>query len=328
MPSALDQRPAPPSAAPRPAPSRRRTRVLALPEARWAAGRDRSVPARAAPPVDRSPRVVLWGPLYAAVLRHRWLGTRLGGPQSAQGQDAGRRPADDRRGARGCGDRTGDGRCPPGRHLRHLGALEALATARTADSVRGLLDLAPATATRLNRRRKRGDRRRQGKTGGGRHHPCTARRTRRRRRSCSATGPVTWTRRPSPGEPLPVAKCSGDEVFAGTVNGTGALRVRVERDASGLGDRADRAGWWGRRRRPRRPRSCSSRRSSSGTRWPWWGRPSPCSSCRSPSVAELTGSLLRAMTFMIVASPRARSYWRPCPRSCPPSPTPDGTASW
>src|SRR5882724_5457278 len=29
------------------------------------------------------------------------------------------------------------------------GALEALATARTADSVRGLLDLAPATATRL-----------------------------------------------------------------------------------------------------------------------------------------------------------------------------------
>ncbi|MFJ8896895.1 HAD-IC family P-type ATPase [Leifsonia sp. NPDC102414] len=32
------------------------------------------------------------------------------------------------------------------------------------------------------------------------------------------------------GEPLPVAKQTGDEVFAGTVNGTGALRVRVERD--------------------------------------------------------------------------------------------------
>ena len=30
------------------------------------------------------------------------------------------------------------------------------------------------------------------------------------------------------GEPLPVAKNPGDEVFAGTVNGTGALRVRVE----------------------------------------------------------------------------------------------------
>ena len=32
------------------------------------------------------------------------------------------------------------------------------------------------------------------------------------------------------GEPLPVAKQAGDEVFAGTINGTGALRVRVERD--------------------------------------------------------------------------------------------------
>uniref|UniRef100_UPI002D2188C6 heavy metal translocating P-type ATPase n=1 Tax=Streptomyces sp. NRRL S-146 TaxID=1463884 RepID=UPI002D2188C6 len=34
------------------------------------------------------------------------------------------------------------------------------------------------------------------------------------------------------GEPLPVPKERGDEVFAGTLNGTGALRVRVERDAS------------------------------------------------------------------------------------------------
>ncbi len=34
------------------------------------------------------------------------------------------------------------------------------------------------------------------------------------------------------GEPLPVAKNSGDEVFAGTLNGSGALRVRVERAAS------------------------------------------------------------------------------------------------
>src|SRR6266702_1967297 len=34
------------------------------------------------------------------------------------------------------------------------------------------------------------------------------------------------------GEPLPVAKNRGDEVFAGTLNGSGALRVRVERAAS------------------------------------------------------------------------------------------------
>ena len=31
------------------------------------------------------------------------------------------------------------------------------------------------------------------------------------------------------GEPLPAAKETGDEVFAGTANGTGALRVRVAR---------------------------------------------------------------------------------------------------
>ena len=34
------------------------------------------------------------------------------------------------------------------------------------------------------------------------------------------------------GEPLPVAKHPGDEVFAGTLNGTGALRVRVDRAAA------------------------------------------------------------------------------------------------
>ncbi len=34
------------------------------------------------------------------------------------------------------------------------------------------------------------------------------------------------------GEPLPVTKNPGDEVFAGTLNGTGALRLRVSRAAS------------------------------------------------------------------------------------------------
>ncbi|MGI9062329.1 MAG: hypothetical protein ACR2FQ_00705 [Pseudonocardiaceae bacterium] len=33
------------------------------------------------------------------------------------------------------------------------------------------------------------------------------------------------------GEPLPAPKHAGDEVFAGTVNGTGVLRVRVQRPA-------------------------------------------------------------------------------------------------
>ena len=34
------------------------------------------------------------------------------------------------------------------------------------------------------------------------------------------------------GEPLPAVKMPGDEVFAGTLNGPGALRVRVGRAAS------------------------------------------------------------------------------------------------
>lgn len=107
------------------------------------------------------------------------------------------------------------------------GALEALATARTADSVRGLLDLAPTTANRVTR--------------DGEETVPTAE---------LAVGDVVLVRPGErigadgvvvdgaseadqatiTGEPLPVAKGPGDEVFAGTLNGTGALRVRVERD--------------------------------------------------------------------------------------------------
>ncbi|PLW73513.1 heavy metal translocating P-type ATPase, partial [Streptomyces sp. DJ] len=110
------------------------------------------------------------------------------------------------------------------------GALEAVATARTADSVRGLLDLAPATATRVlpggaeedvptgslavgdTVLVRPGDR--VGADG-------------RVLDGASEVDQATIT-----GEPLPVAKQPGDEVFAGTLNGTGALRVRVERDPS------------------------------------------------------------------------------------------------
>ncbi|MFJ9903447.1 heavy metal translocating P-type ATPase [Streptomyces sp. NPDC101152] len=110
------------------------------------------------------------------------------------------------------------------------GALEALATARTADSVRGLLDLAPATASRLA---PDGTERavpieelavgdtilvRPGERVGADGRVLDG---------ASEVDQATIT-----GEPLPVAKEPGDEVYAGTVNGTGALRVRVERDAS------------------------------------------------------------------------------------------------
>ncbi|GJF34335.1 metal-transporting ATPase [Kitasatospora sp. NE20-6] len=228
MPSVLDRRPAQAAAAAsRPAPSRRRTRILALPEARWALAA--LVLFLIALPLD-----VLGGPawlrasLYAAVYL-------------AGGWEPGRE------GLRAVRDRTLDvdllmvvaalGAAAVGQVLDGAllivifatsGALEAVATARTADSVRGLLDLAPATATRIL------------PDGGEEGVPAG-----------SLTVGDTILVRPGErigadglvldgsgdvdqatitGEPLPVAKQPGDEVFAGTVNGTGALHVRVGRD--------------------------------------------------------------------------------------------------
>jgi heavy metal translocating P-type ATPase len=110
------------------------------------------------------------------------------------------------------------------------GALEAVATKRTQDSVRSLLALAPERATRLT-------------ADGGEDVVDTA---------SLAPGDVVLVRPGErigadgvvvdgasdvdeasiTGEPLPVAKTPEDEVFAGTVNGTGALRVRVSRAAA------------------------------------------------------------------------------------------------
>jgi cation-transporting P-type ATPase J len=109
------------------------------------------------------------------------------------------------------------------------GALEALATARTEDSVRGLLDLAPDTATRFS-------------VGGGEQTVKAADLEVgdvilvRPGDRIAADGEVVSgasevDQATITGEPLPVDKTVGDEVFAGTLNGTGALRVRVDRRA-------------------------------------------------------------------------------------------------
>ncbi len=109
------------------------------------------------------------------------------------------------------------------------GALEALATARTEDSVRGLLDLAPETVARV---RADGSEQtvniadlavgdvvlvRPGERIGADATVIAG---------ASEVDQATIT-----GEPLPVDKSSGDEVFAGTLNGTGSLRIRVDRRA-------------------------------------------------------------------------------------------------
>jgi cation-transporting P-type ATPase J len=107
------------------------------------------------------------------------------------------------------------------------GALEAFATARTEDSVRGLLDLAPDTATRL------------GPDGEEAAVPVASLEVGdeilvRPGERIGADGTVVSgaseiDQATITGEPLPVDKNPGDEVFAGTLNGTGAMRVRVDR---------------------------------------------------------------------------------------------------
>ncbi|MGP4019834.1 heavy metal translocating P-type ATPase [Saccharopolyspora sp. 5N708] len=109
------------------------------------------------------------------------------------------------------------------------GALEAFATARTEDSVRSLLDLAPETAVRVRdgveetvdtANLRVGDVIvvRPGERIGADGEVLDG---------ASDVDQATIT-----GEGLPVPKQPGDEVFAGTLNGTGALRVRVVKDAS------------------------------------------------------------------------------------------------
>ncbi|MEU0255409.1 heavy metal translocating P-type ATPase [Streptomyces sp. NPDC006184] len=229
MPSVLDQRPAPAAADPRPAPAPRRTRVLALPEARWALAA--LVLFLVALPLHLlGAPVWLWAPLYAAVY-------------VTGGWEPGRE------GLKALRDRTLDvdllmvvaalgaaviGQVLDGALLIVIfatsGALEAVATARTADSVRGLLDLAPSTGARLL------------PDGGEETVPAGALKAGdtilvRPGERIAADGQVLdgaseVDQATITGEPLPVAKRDGDEVFAGTVNGTGALRVRVERDPS------------------------------------------------------------------------------------------------
>ncbi|OFB37769.1 cadmium-translocating P-type ATPase [Mycolicibacterium sp. (ex Dasyatis americana)] len=110
------------------------------------------------------------------------------------------------------------------------GALEDVATTRTARSVRGLLELAPPDATLVD--------------GDGARRVVAAETLRpgdqiliRPGERISADGTVTGgssdvDQSSITGEPLPVAKQRGDDVFAGTLNTSGALQVTVTQDPS------------------------------------------------------------------------------------------------
>ncbi|SEH74842.1 cation-transporting P-type ATPase D [Mycolicibacterium rutilum] len=110
------------------------------------------------------------------------------------------------------------------------GALEDAATKRTEDSVKGLLDLAPDQATRVD--------------DDGTERAVDAQELRvgdvvivRPAERVSADGVVIGgasdvDQSSVTGEPLPVGKSLHDDVFAGTLNGAGMLRVRVTKDPS------------------------------------------------------------------------------------------------
>ena len=105
------------------------------------------------------------------------------------------------------------------------GALEAVATHQTERAVRGLLDLAPPTAVRL---RADGSEETVAASALGAGDVILVRPGDR----ISADGQVTAGASDADqatitGEPLPVPKEPGDDVFAGTVNGAGTLTVRV-----------------------------------------------------------------------------------------------------
>ncbi|MGW3240278.1 heavy metal translocating P-type ATPase [Streptomyces olivaceus] len=215
--------PAPAPAAPAPG---RRTRVLALAEARWALAS--LLAFLAALPLDLgSAPAWTYGPLYAFAYAAGGLEPALEGLRALRGKtlDVDLLMIVAALGA------ASIGQVLDGALLIVIfatsGALEALATARTADSVRGLLDLAPTTATRVRDGREE-------------TVPTAALAVGdtvlvRPGERIGADGTVLdgageVDQATITGESVPVLKRPGDDVFAGTVNGTGALRVRVGRD--------------------------------------------------------------------------------------------------
>ncbi|MER6165253.1 heavy metal translocating P-type ATPase [Streptomyces violaceorubidus] len=293
--------PAPQAAPTATAPPRRRTRVLALPEARWALVS--LLAFLAALPLDLVGSAPAWtyGPLYALAYAAGGWEPALEGLRALRGKtlDVDLLMIVAALGA------AAIGQVFDGALLIVIfatsGALEALATARTADSVRGLLDLAPTTATRV--------------ADGGEETVPTAdlavgdlvlvrpgERIGADGAVVEGTGEVDQAT--ITGESLPVLKRPGDEVFAGTLNGTGALRVRVGRDPADsviarivtLVEEASRT---------KAPTQLFiekiEQRYSVGVvlaTLAVFGIPLAFG-------ADLTGALLRAMTFMIVASPCA-----------------------
>jgi len=218
-----------PAAVPSPAPAARRAGLRSLPEVRWAALAAVLFAAGLAARFTHAPAAAAWAFFLACYAAGGW------GPGLA-GLHALRRKILDvdllmvlaAVGAAAVGQVLDGGLLIV--IFATSGALEAVATHRTAQAVRGLLDLAPERATRLD------------EAGGEQAVDAASLRIGdvilvRPGERIAADGQVLSgasdvDQATITGEPLPAAKNPGDEVFAGTSNGTGALRVRVGRAAS------------------------------------------------------------------------------------------------
>lgn len=291
-----------PAAPPAP-PGRPRTRLFALAEVRWAA-----LSAAAflcALPLDLAGAPAwAWGPLYALCYAAGGWEPGLAGLQALREKtlDVDLLMVVAAIGAAAIGQYLDGGLLIV--IFATSGALEALATRRTADSVRGLLDLAPARAARLA-----GDRPEEWETVDvadlrvgdtvlvrpGERLPADGTVL----DGASEVDQATIT-----GEPLPVDRRAGDTVYAGTLNGTGSLRVRVDKDAA----------------RSVIARIVAMVEEASATKAPTQLFIEKVEQRYSTGVvlatlalvavplafgADFTSTLLRAMTFMIVASPCA-----------------------
>ncbi|WP_405689793.1 heavy metal translocating P-type ATPase [Streptomyces sp. NBC_01185] len=279
---------------------RRRTRVLALTEARWA-GAALALFLLALPLELSGAPAWAWGPLYALVYTAGGWEPALSGLRELREKvlDVDLLMIVAALGA------ASIGQVMDGALLIVIfatsGALEALATARTQDAVRGLLDLAPATASRITPAGEEtvateelviGDviRIRPGERVGADGRVLDG---------ASDVDQATIT-----GEPLPAPKEPGDEVFAGTLNGTGTLRVTVERDAAesviarivAMTEEASRT---------KAPTQLFIEKVEQ--RYSLGMVAATLAVFLVPLAfgGDVTGSLLRAMTFMIVASPCA-----------------------
>ncbi|WP_406197287.1 heavy metal translocating P-type ATPase [Kitasatospora sp. NBC_01560] len=283
------------------APQPRRTRVLALPEARWAAAATAAFLAAVLVQLLGGPAWAT-GPLYAAAYLAGGWEPALAGLRALRGRtlDVDLLMVVAALGA------AAIGQVLDGALLIVIfatsGALEALATARTADSVRGLLDLAPATACRLTADGSEEIVPTAGLAVGDTVLIRPGERIGADGRVLDGAGDVDQAT--ITGEPLPAAKTVGDEVFAGTLNGAGVLRVRVDREA------ADTV----------IARIVTMVEEASGTKAPTQLFVEKVEQRYAAVLvavtlllfavplafgAELTATLLRAMTFMIVASPCA-----------------------